>query len=116
MKQQPMILLGGTILLLMSSTWISGVLAGVRTPGQPLTSNAPPLDYPLNRNCVVTVDPLSSPKPEIAGKANKITGFVAPDTVEGVLVRLDADWLVLRDACNENWIPQNKVILIHVCD
>lgn len=110
-----MILLGGTILLIMSSAWIPGVLAGARSPVT-LTSNAPPLEYPLNRDCVVTVDPLSSPKPVIAGKANKVTGFVAPDTVEGALIRLDADWLVLRDGCNENWIPRNKVILIHFCD
>ena len=62
------------------------------------------------------MDPLSSSKPVIAGKANIVTGFTAPDTVEGILVRCDAEWLVLRDGRNENWVPRNKVIMLHFCD
>jgi hypothetical protein len=38
---------------------------------------------------------------------------VAPDTTEGILIRLDSDWLVLRDGYHENWIPTSKVIMIH---
>ncbi len=111
-----MILLGGAVLLIMYSTWVSGVTVGVRTPANLLNSGTRSIDYPLNRSCVVTVDSRSSSKPVIAGMANKVTGFVAPDTAEGTLVRLDAEWLVLRDGCNENWIPKDKVMMIHVCD
>lgn len=110
-----MIILAGAISLIIYSTWSTSVLAGMRAHAGPSTPAEPPVDYPLNLNCVVTVDPLASSKPVIAGTANKVTGFVAPDTAEGILIRCDADWLVLRDGCNENWIPTNKVIMIHVC-
>lgn len=108
-----MILLGSVIALLLCSSWLPSVLAGVRGPA---STPPPALGYPLNRDCVVTVDPLSSSKPVIAGDANIVTGFRAPDTVEGTLIRFDAEWLVLRDGRNENWIPRNRVILIHFCD
>ena len=111
-----MILLGAAVALVLYSSWISGVLAGVRSPGNPQISGFSQTEYPLNRHCMVSVDPRSTAIPVVAGTANKVTGFVAPDIAEGVLIRLDADWLVLRDGCNENWIPKEKIIMIHVCD
>ncbi len=33
---------------------------------------------------------------------------------EGTLVRVDADWVVLKDGNFENWIPRDKVLLIRV--
>ena len=51
---------------------------------------------------------------KIAGQANKVSGFVAPDTAEGILIQLDSDWLVLRDGSEENWIPKSKVLMIRV--
>ena len=116
MKRQPVIFLGAAILLLMGSPWISAVLADIRAPANTLGPASAPAGCPLNRNCVVTVDPLSSSKPVIAGDANIVTGFVAPDTVEGTLIRFDDEWLVLRAGRNENWIPKSKVIMIHFCD
>lgn len=108
-----MIFLGCVIALIICSTWTSGVLAGVRNSVGPLTSDTSLVDIPLNRICTVTVDSRSSSKPVLAGTATKVTGFVAPDTAEGVLIRLDADWLVLRDGSYESWIPTKKVIMIH---
>ena len=70
--------------------------------------------YPLNRDCTVTVDSRSEPKPKFAGEGNKIIGFVAPETAEGTLIRLDHDWLVLRDGTEDNWIPKGKVLIIRV--
>lgn len=70
------------------------------------------IEYPINRECVVTVDPRASSKPVIAGEANKVTGFVAPDTAEGILMHMDSEWLVLRDGSEENWIPRAKVLMI----
>jgi hypothetical protein len=116
MKRQQVLILGGAVLLILGSASVPGVLAVARPTASPLISSARTIEPPLNRRCVVTVDPLQAPKPVIAGSANIVTGFVAPDTAEGVLIMLDADWLVLRDGCNENWIPKNKVIMIHVCD
>jgi hypothetical protein len=72
------------------------------------------IEYPLNRSCVVTVDPRATSKPVIAGVANKVSGFVAPDTAEGILTHMDPDWLVLRDGSEENWIPRAKVLMIRV--
>ena len=93
---------------------ISSVLADARSASIP--SSATPLGYPLKHECVVTVDSLAVVKPAVAGGANIVTGFVAPDTVRGTLVRIDAEWLVLQDGCNENWIPRAKVMMIHFCD
>lgn len=85
----------------------------VRNSTGPSPSVTPLVDYPLNTICTVTVDSRSTEKPVIAGNTNKVTGFVAPDTAEGVLIRLDSEWLVLRDGSYESWIPTHKVIMIH---
>ncbi len=111
-----MVFLGGAISLLICSPWISAALTGARTSGGALSTTVPQGVYPLNRACVVTVDSLSTPKPVLAGDANIVTGFTAPDTVEGTLIRIDADWLVLRGGSSENWIPKNKVMMIHFYD
>jgi hypothetical protein len=115
MKHQTMILLACAIPVLSYATWAPDVLAAVRShPAAPI-AGAPAVDYPLGLRCVVTVDPLAASKPVVAGTFNKVTGFVAPDIAEGVLIRMDDEWLVLRDGCNDDWIPRNKIILIHVC-
>lgn len=94
--------------------WTPAISKGMNntdfTPGPPETR----VEYPLNRDCVVTVDPRAASKPVYAGEANKVTGFVAPDTAEGVLIHMDSDWLVPRDGNAENWIPQPKVLMIRV--
>ena len=110
-----MILLGGAIALVIASTWLPSLLAEARTSIKPSITAANQTDYPLGQRCVVTVDPLAASKPVVAGTANIVTGFAAPDAVEGVLIRMDADWSVLRDGCDENWIPMKKVILVHAC-
>ncbi len=109
-----MILLAGAIPLLIYATWNPDVLASVQAhPKLPLPG-AHAVDYPLGLRCVVTVDPLAASKPVVAGTANKVTGFVAPDIAEGVLIRIDDEWLVLRDGYHDNWIPRHKIILMHV--
>jgi hypothetical protein len=69
----------------------------------------------LNMRCIVTLDPQSWPSQPIAGTANIDTGFIAPNVVRGVLVRIDSDWVVLSDGCDENWMPRQKVLMIHTC-
>jgi hypothetical protein len=109
-----MYFVGGAALLIMLPLWIDGVRAG----GVSSEARAIPLvsevGYPLNRDCTVTVDSRSESKQQFAGKEKKISGFVAPDTAEGVLIRLDDDWLVLLDGSEENWIPKEKVLMIRV--
>ena len=109
-----MILAGGAVLLAMLPMWTPGLVAGpsASTPAGIPGHSLP--ESPLNRNCVVTVDPRAEAKREVVGLGNKISGFAAPDTAEGVLVHLDSEWLVLRDGSYESWIPRNKVLMLRV--
>jgi hypothetical protein len=114
MKRQSLLICGAVATLAMLPLWTSGVSAGVHAAALSPGPGESRVECPLNRICVVTVDPRAQSKREIVGDANKISGFAAPDTTEGVLVRLDAEWVVLRDGSYENWIPRNKVLLIRV--
>lgn len=109
-----MILLVCAISLFICATWNPNVLAGARAQPQASIPGVPAVDYPLGLRCVVTVDPLAASKPVVAGTANKVTGFVAPDVAEGVLIRIDDEWVVLHDGYHDDWIPRNKIILMHV--
>lgn len=103
----------GAIALIMSLISIPVVRAGARSPAVTLASGASLVDIPFNTICTVTVDSRSTEKPVLAGTGNKSTGFVAPDVAEGILIRLDSEWVVLRDGSYESWIPTHKVIMIH---
>jgi hypothetical protein len=113
MKRQTLICIICAIALIICSTWIPVVRAAVRNPTTTLAPGTSQVDIPLNTNCTVTVDSRSVEKPALAGTARIETGFVSPYTTEGILIRLDSDWLVLRDGYHENWIPTSKVIMIH---
>ncbi len=89
-----MIFLLCAIALIICSIWIPNVRAGARSTIDPLIPGTLRVDYPLNLTCTVTVDSTSTEKPVLAGDARKATGFVAPDTAEGILIRLDSEWLV----------------------
>jgi hypothetical protein len=106
MKRTTLLLGGCAALLVTASAWTSGARAN------PAGEAGPEVDLPLHRSCVVTVDPRIGPKPEYPGAANAISGFFAPDTARGTLIRLDSQWLVLRDGNEENWIPREKVLMI----
>jgi hypothetical protein len=99
--------------LIICSIWIPYARAGARSTAGPLIPGTARVEYPLNLFCTVTVDSRSNEKPVLAGTALKATGFVAPDTAEGILIRLDSEWVVLRDGSYESWIPTHKVIMIH---
>lgn len=83
-------------------------------PQTPHQRTVPEKDYPLGVDCVVTVDPLDASTKVYAGDANVVTGFSAPDTVEGVLIHIDENWLILRKGKAVNWVPRKKVLLLHV--
>ncbi len=115
MKRFPLFVLAGVISLAAIPPFASSLLANMQPPGNPPEWRDPGTNHPLGRDCVVTVDPQDKRTPVYAGIQNIVTGFDAPDTVRGTLIRVDDDWLVLRDGKSENWIPRNKVLLIHVC-
>ena len=112
MKRQTLMILVCAFALIICSIWNPYARAGARSTAGPLVTGTDRVDYPLNLTCTVTVDSRSTEKPVLAGTALKATGFVAPDTAEGILIRLDSEWLVLRDGFYENWIPTRKVIMI----
>ncbi|WP_193211979.1 hypothetical protein [Luteolibacter marinus] len=115
MKVQAPLLLGAVTMIAAVLTWTSGVKAGDRNSGAPVVHIEDCLEDVIDQQCVVSIDPDSVPTTEFAGSSNTITGFVAPNTVRGVMVRIEPDWLVLRDGNSLNWVPREKVILIHVC-
>jgi hypothetical protein len=117
MKTKPLIAIFGAFGLIVCATWIPNVLADSRPMGgTPWTPNEHKIAYPLGHRCVVTLDPLDGSTSIAAGDANIVTGFVAPNTVEGDLLALDKEWLVIRSGCNENWVPREKVLMIHLCE
>ena len=103
-----LLLAGCAALLITGSAWTASSTNGAPVPGSPASE----VDVPLNCACIVTVDPRVGPKPEFPGEANAISGFFAPDTARGTLIRLDDQWVVLRDGYHENWIPMTKVVMI----
>lgn len=113
MKRPTLLLLGSAALLITLSTWTSGVLANVTHPAAAFTPALDPGESLVNRPCVVTLDPRYTSKQVIAKNENIVTGLSAIDTVEGVLIRMDANWIVLNEPYYENWIPTSKVIMIH---
>jgi len=104
-----LLLAGCAALMISAPAWTAGSAIPV-IPVQGVA--APEVDLPLNSSCVVTVDPRVGPKPKYPGEANANSGFFAPDTARGTLIRLDERWVVLRDGYHENWIPMAKVVMI----
>jgi uncharacterized membrane protein len=69
---------------------------------------------PLGLRCIVTLDPRATDDSVPAHEAMKKTGRTAEDTVEGTLVAMGGEWLVLKDGTYENWIPRDKVLFMRV--
>ncbi|MGJ8635197.1 MAG: hypothetical protein ACSHX7_14875 [Luteolibacter sp.] len=115
MKRLPLIVLAAVSCIILIGTLTSDLFANVQTQGPVPGYTTVSSEYPLGRDCVVTVDPEGASKQVYAGDANVITGFIAPDTVRGILVSIDNQWMVLKEGKNENWIPRHKVILLRVC-
>lgn len=89
----------------------SSSLVSAQSAGLPERLPAP-AETPINCRCVVTVDPQfrASDSAEQSPKG----GFTGPNMLEGVLVRMDQEWLVLKDGSFENWIPRDKVLTVRV--
>lgn len=78
---------------------------------EPETAAVP---LPLGKQCVVSVIAVSEPKPVASGTGNIVTGFVAPSVARGTLIRMDSQWVVLREGTEDHWIPLNRVIMVNV--
>ena len=92
---------------------ITNLETSAQTPAAP-GSPAVGAELPFNCRCIVTLDPKFKSTPDLIEQTQKASGFIAPNTAEGVLVRMDREWLVLKDGSYENWIPTDKVLLLRV--
>lgn len=70
--------------------------------------------HPVGHRCVVTLDPTAARESRHDGETMKKTGLTPEVTVEGTLVSIDNDWLILKDGTYENWIPRDKVLFMRV--
>lgn len=69
---------------------------------------------PVGLRCEVTLDPRAYGDAKPAVEAMKKTGLTPEGTVEGVLVSMDDQWLILKDGTYENWIHRDKVLFMRV--
>ena len=115
MKRLPLIVLATVVCTVLIGMLTSNLTANVETASSVSAYSESTVNYPIGLRCVVTVDPESVQKERFAGGANIITGFIAPDTVRGILVSVDDEWVILQDGKYDNWIPRDKVILLSVC-
>jgi hypothetical protein len=69
---------------------------------------------PVGLRCEVTLDPRAYGDAKLGIEAMKKTGLTPEGTVEGVLVSMDDQWLILKDGTYENWIHRDKVLFIRV--
>lgn len=66
----------------------------------------------VNVKCIVTLDARSNSRTQLTREMQQVSGFFQQDTVQGVVIQLNSDWLVLKDDDAENWIPRDKVLMI----
>lgn len=71
-------------------------------------------EFPAGLRCIVTLDPRSDGHPKAPGTVMEKTGLSSLGTVEGVLVTMNGDWVVLKDGTYENWVPRDKVLFLRV--
>ncbi|MES2924098.1 MAG: hypothetical protein V4819_21280 [Verrucomicrobiota bacterium] len=69
-------------------------------------------EFPMNLKCIITLDARSNSRSTMTQEMQVLGGFVRHDTVQGTLVRVNSEWLVLKDGDSENWVPRDKVLLV----
>ncbi len=119
MKRLPLFLTAGVLAIAAAAPFAQNVFASTSELSPEETSRiyaSRPSEYPLGERVVITVDPEYTSKPVFAGSANIITGFDAPDAVQGILVEEKQHWLVLREGKIEKWIPKSKILLMSFYD
>ncbi len=103
-----------TLLSLFAGAALIGAAVSVSTPAVQAQQAVAPAEMkaPFGQLCIVTLDPRAERTVKPAAEALKKTSLTGDDTVEGTLVRVDEEWLVLKDGSYENWIPRDKVLFM----
>jgi hypothetical protein len=78
------------------------------------TSTGTP-ELPVGKDVIVTLDPTSNSRKELTKEIQLYSGFSNHDTVEGKLIHINSEWVVLKAQAgvDENWIPRDKVLMLH---
>ncbi len=103
-KKFPALLLVAALPLILLVPWTSGVHA---EPGT--KSKVSDFPIPLGKRCVVSVLSFYDPRAVVLGSTPSV-----PSSAEGNLIRMDSEWIVLRDGNNDYWISPDKVTIMKV--
>ena len=68
----------------------------------------------LGQPCVITLNPEGRDILTPVNEPLRKTGLRPEGTVEGTLLEINDQWVILKDGSYENWIPTDKVLLIRV--
>ncbi len=85
---------------------------------QPLaiTEKSPPLLHgvavPLNLECIVSIENEAWMQNSGLQRPGPASGFLPDYTIQGKLVHLDSEWVVISEGTYDNWISRSKVVNI----
>jgi hypothetical protein len=87
-------------------------------PGTTTAQAAPPAadavpSLPTGKRCEVTLDPRVASKKRSGGPASDFWE-VRNQVIDGTVVALTSDWLVLKDGNFDHWIPREKILTLRI--
>ncbi|WP_411825613.1 hypothetical protein [Luteolibacter sp. AS25] len=71
-------------------------------------------EYPIGKNCIITLDPQDSSVIDLKNDGSVDRGFVAPLTVRGIITRDHGAWLIISEGRYENWVPKSKILMMRI--
>jgi hypothetical protein len=75
-------------------------------------SPKPEILVPLNLECVVTIENQAWMETLYPHAPGPPSGFLPDYTIQGKLLRLGPDWVVIGEGSYENWISRDRIINI----
>ena len=104
-----------TLLSPLAGAALIGAVVSFSTPAVQAKQEAAPAvgAIPVGLRCIVTLDPRATGHTPVFETQQK-SGLSGEHIVEGHLVSMGDEWLVLKDGTYENWIPRDKVLLMRV--
>lgn len=72
----------------------------------------PDVLIPLNLECIVTIENQVWMENSASRAPGPPSGFLPDFTIQGKLLRVSPDWIVIGEGTYENWISRDKIINI----
>jgi hypothetical protein len=104
------LIVGSAGLIAVLVTWAPAASAQAPVPDG---KAAAAVASPIGQRCVITLDPRDPAKTR-EGHANADKYLVLENKVEGVLLQMSPDWVILKDGNYENWVPQDKILYFRI--